>query len=171
MKAANPIANELKAYQDTYNEIRATEIKINELVNQENCLIAAVKEAENVVSLKPSIGASVAEIKAIVEKKLSSERELELMHSTINELHRYLNMERAMLQDKRDMNRFIISDCWQKLASHFINENNDILSKILYCLGRVRGFNPQELHNVLLESVQFNENIGVKLVKEFEVPL
>lgn len=171
MKATNPIANELKAYQDTYNEIRATEIKINELVNQENCLIAAVKDAESVMSLKPSIGASVAEIKAVVEKKISAERELELMHSTINELHRHINMERAMLQDKRDMNRFIISDCWQKLASNFISENNEILSKIIYCLGRVRGFNPQEFHNVLLESIQFNENIGVKLVKEFEVPL
>ena len=170
MKAVNPIANELKAYQDAYNGIRATEAKISELINQENTLIAAVKEAESVVLLKPPIGASIAEIKAIVVKKISAEKELELMRSAIEELHRHINMEREILEEERNMHRFIISDCWQKLASNFINENNEILSKILYCLGRVRGFNPQGLHNVLLESVQFNENIGVKLVKEFEVP-
>ena len=171
MKAANPIENELKAFRDTFNEIRATEAKIAELVNQENTLIAAVKEAENIVALKPPIGASVAEIKAVVAKKISAEKELEFLRSAVEELHRHIAMEQGVLDEIRINNRLTISDCWLKLANNFVSENNELLSKILYCLGRVRGFDSRGLHNFLLETVSFNENIGIKLVKEFEVPV
>ena len=131
--SVNPINTELKAYHDCYNDIRATESRINELINQEQGLVAAVKEAESLVVSKPSIGASVADIKALVEKKIAAEKELDLMKSSIDELHKYINMERGLLQDKRDMNQYIISDCWQKLADSFVMENKDVLCKILYC--------------------------------------